>query len=188
MIIGTIVNNNAFVHWEFVQSILNLPKYEWITWQGPSLPDNRNRIYEQARMKTEDLLFIDSDLVFTPEQVARVEKLLEDHDVVTGIYLIGKEPKMIPAIFEMGKYDYKFVKPKEGVNEIGACGGGFLGISKRVYDKLPSNPFSNIREGDIVQGEDISFGQRLSEAGIKLWCDSSLRLGHIRKMVKYYEV
>ncbi len=188
LLIGIITPNNHFVAWDFVKCLWNVRKYEMFTWQGPSLPDNRNRIYEYARMKNEDLLFIDSDIVFTPEQVEKVEEHLKTLDAVSGIYLIGHEPKMLPAIFGQGKYDYDYIQPKEGVNEIKACGGGFLGISKRVYDKLPSNPFSNIREGNIVNGEDISFGKRLEDAGLKLWCDSTLAVGHIRHKIIRYEI
>jgi len=191
MIIAFIIPNNAFIPVEFLKSMLVLPpRYNYYSAQGPSLPDNRNKCYEHAKNLNEDLLFIDSDIVFTPEDVFKIEEHLKTLDAVSGIYLLGNPPKEgIPAIFGLRKEkDYEYIKPEKGLNRIGACGGGFLGISKRVYPILCDNPFDNYWEGAIIHGEDVSFCHRMNEAGLKIWCDATLRLGHIRQMIRYPEI
>ena len=189
MIISFITPNNAFVPVEFMKSILALPpRFNYYSAQGPSLPDNRNRCYEHAKKMNEDLLFIDSDIVFTPEDVSKVEEHLKTLDVISGIYLLGYPPaEGIPAIFGLKKEkDYEYIKPGKELFQIGACGGGFLGVSKRVYPVLCDNPFDNYWEGAIVHGEDISFCHRINEAGLKVWCDATICVGHIRQTTRWY--
>jgi GT2 family glycosyltransferase len=43
----------------------------------------------------------------------------------------------------------------------------------------------NLSEGRILHGEDVSFGVRLHQAGLKLWCDTRLKVGHIRHKIIY---
>lgn len=188
MIIATIVPNNYFAPWDFVKSMLQLSsKYQFYSIEGPSLPDNRNKAFGYAKKQGDDLLFIDSDIIFKPSDVNRIEDLLlSGFDAVTGIYVLGRPP-YLPAIFKRIEGDYELVEPKTGLFPIGACGSGFLGISKRVIEKL-ENPFSNVWEGNIQHGEDISFCHVLQQNGFKLWCDSSINVGQIRIIHKYFEI
>lgn len=185
LLIGTIVPNNYFMPFQSVKSFLALGgRYPFTVWEGPDLDFNRNKIFAYAKHAKESLLMIDSDIVFTPEDVQQIERYLDEgFDAVTGLYVVGYPPYP-PCVFERIPGDYKLTEPKEGMNEIGACGGGFLGISKRVIEAMPKDPFDNIREGDIFHGEDISFCHRLHENGFKLWCDSNIKVGHIRTINK----
>lgn len=185
MIIATIVPNNYNMPFDCVKCWLQLPpRYSYYAVEGPSLPDNRNRVFEYAKKVNDDLLFIDSDIIFKASDVSRIESLLKDHDAITGVYVLGRPPYP-PAIFERIENDYQLMNPQKGLNEIGACGAGFLGISKEVIQSL-DNPFSNTWEGNIQHGEDISFCHRLHEKGFKLWCDSDINVGQVRVFHKYH--
>lgn len=181
MILGTITPNNAFVHWEFVKSLMALPKYEFFSASGPSLPFNRNEVMQYARQKNDDLLFIDSDIVFTPEDVDKIEKHLKDKDIITGVYLNDNRN---PWIFKRMGDDYRLTLLQEGTYQIDACGAGFLGISKKVIQAI-DRPFTNLQEGRAIHYEDIAFCHRANRAGFKIWCDSSIRVGHIRTNALY---
>ena len=185
MIIGTIVPSNFFAPWEFVSCLTKATAYYPFIWvQSHSVPDNRNRVWDKVKELNDDLLFIDADMVFGLEDVERIKEHLEKYDVITGVYKLMDEKY---ALFERNKEDtdYEFIEPQSGIHKVDAAGAGFLGISKRVYDKLPSNPFSNVWEGNIIHGEDISFFHQLRKAGIQAFCDSSITLGHIRtKIIK----
>lgn len=187
MLIATITPNCAYIPFEWVKCILALPqRYSYYAVEGPSLPDNRNRVFDYAKRQADDLLFIDSDIVFTPEDVAKIENYLKNgYDAVTGVYVLGRPPYN-PALFKRIAGDYELTLPMSGLNEIGACGGGFLGISKKVIAALPDNPFSNLWEGPVQHGEDVSFCHRLHNAGFKLWCDSSINVGQVRMFKKFY--
>lgn len=176
MTIGTITPNNAFVHWEFVKSLMALPKYKFFSASGPSLPFNRNSVMEYVKEKKDDLLFIDTDIVFTPEDVKKIEEHLKTKDIITGIYLNDNRN---PWIFKRMGDDYKLILPKEGIFQVDACGAGFLGISKKVI-QATDKPFTNLQEGKAIHYEDIAFCHRADKAGFKIWCDSSIQVGHIR--------
>ena len=180
MILSTIVPNNYMMPFEAVKSWLKLPKYPFVYAQGPDLDFNRNFVWRQVKDKNDHLLMIDSDIVFTPDDVEAIENHLErGYDAITGIYPVGMEPYP-PCVFKRIVGDYTMCEVQEGLNEIDACGGGFLGIHREVIKKMPNDPFDNIREGDIFHGEDISFCHRLKELGFKLWADSSIQVAQIR--------
>ena len=189
LVYGVIVPNNFAMPWECVKSWLNAPKYPVAHCQGPDLNFNRNMVWKRAveyqKVEPSHLLIIDSDIVFKPEDVAKIEfHLNRGLDAVTGIYPIGQEP-YIPCIFERVEGDYKPTQIKEGINEIGACGAGFMGINKNVILNMVKDPFDNIKEGDIFHGEDITFCHRLAEKGYKLFADSKISLGHVRTQTIY---
>jgi len=188
-LLSVIVPNNYMMPWEAVKCWLKLPNYDKVWYQGPDLDYNRNLIWKQAikynETKEGHLIMIDSDIVFTSEDIRKLEEHLDNGlDAVTGVYAIGLPPYP-PCVFERIEGDYKLTEVKEGLHEIGACGGGFLGINKSVIKKMPKDPFDNIREGEIFHGEDISFCHRLHELGLKLWCDSEIKVGHIRTQTIY---
>jgi len=183
--IGVAIPNNALVSWLFVDSLLAVAREHIVyTAEGTSIADNKNQIFERARKKNEDLLIIDSDMVFQPNQVHTLFEHLQTKDIVTGTAVIG-QPPYAPAIFKRTEKDYKSIEPQEGVNRIDACGAFFLGISKESIKKMPENPFKQIEEGDLLHGIDISFCMRASAKGLSIWCDSTLSIGHLR-MREYY--
>lgn len=192
MIIGTPLASNALIPVGFVKSMLAIRDHEWIVHEGPSIPMNRNAIFERARAEKQDLLFIDSDMVFTPNDVRRMEELLKTHDIVSGICVMGYEGNP-PAIFK--KVDNSFKTVGNGVHfdmpneifEIDACGGAFLGISLKVLNYL-TEPFEPIVETKWGQkfGEDISFCIRAKDNGFKIYGDPLINIGHIKNVTKYY--
>ena len=177
MILATIIGNNALLPYGFVKSLLNCGDYKHIWGVGLYVPDNRNNVWKETR--GQDLLFIDSDIVFTLEDVRQVEEHLKEKDIVTGLYPMGIKGYP-PAIFK----DFEVMKPEEGIFEVDACGAGFLGISKRVEIEFPFTQFINPRSGNLF-GEDMAFCVKAKEVGYKIYCDSSIKLGHIKTETKY---
>jgi len=168
---------------EAVKCWLKLPFYPTLFQEGPYIDLNRNMVWESAKQMDDHLLFIDSDVVFTSEDVAKIQFHLNTGlDVVSGVYHYG-EPPHSPLVFKRIEGDYAQTEVKEGLNEIDACGTGFMGINKNVIKNMPKDPFSYVKEGEITHGEDISFCHRLHERGFKLWMDSTIQIGHIRLMV-----
>lgn len=187
MIIGTILANNAHVPIGFVKSLIAVKEYTFITQEGPSIPTNRNEVFERARFENESLLFIDSDMVFTPTDVKTIEKHLESKDIVTGVYAMGF-PGFPPALFKKFGGVYKLAEPEKELFELDGCGAGFLGISKKVIKTL-LEPFTLMQDEKSGQfyGEDISFCLRAQRENFKIWCDPSVKLGHIKTHIKYYD-
>ena len=143
MIICTPIAGNALIPSGYVKSLLQNRLYPFAFHEGASIPDNRNALFERARIEGEDLLFIDSDMVFTTDHVKKMEEHLKTFDVVTGICVMGF-PGNPPAIFKKTQDGYKPVETEDGLFEVDACGAAFLGISRAVLTTL-TEPFTPLK-------------------------------------------
>ena len=185
MILATIIGNNANLPYGFVKSLLKCKEYEHIFGVGLYVPDNRNNVWKELKQRNDDVLLIDSDMVFTKDDVERVKEHLKDKDIVTGLYVMGME-NYPPAIFKKEGGVYKSATPEEKLFEVDACGAGFLGISRKVVKELevPFTQFINPLSGNLF-GEDMAFCIKAQGAGFKILCDPTIKLGHIKTEIKY---
>jgi GT2 family glycosyltransferase len=181
MILGTIVPNSYMMPFEAVKCWFNvlIHGYNVLSFEGSTLSNNRNQVFNRAKELGDSLLFIDSDIVFKPEDVERMGGLLKVHDIVCGVYSLTFPPYN-PTIFKRVENDYEFMPIPKELTEIGACGGGFMGISKYAMEKLGENPFTNQWEGMVQHGEDVSFCHYAREKGLKIWCDPNIQVGQVR--------
>lgn len=186
MIIGTIIPNNYLMPFESVKCFLSVAtKYPIVYSQGPYIYDNRNQILKMAKRNNESLLMIDSDIIFTVEDVDKIAEHLKTKDAVTGVYCLGVKPYPATIFKRVGK-DYEYTEPPKEMQPIGACGGGFMGLSAELIQSLPDNACNNVFEGGAMHGEDISLCYRIDEIGKTLYCDPSISVGQIRNNVLYY--
>lgn len=185
MIIATIVPNNFYASWEFVKCMFAIaPKYSIHYAQGPYLFMNRNRVFEVAKYKKDSILYIDSDIIFKKEDVEKMERHLEKYDAVTGVCLHGLFPHD-PMLWMKTDKDYHLTTTPDTFSQVGAAGGAFLGISAKVVEALPQNPFDNVFEDGNTHGEDISVCHRITGLGYQLFCDPAIKVGHLREEVIY---
>jgi len=176
MIIATVIPNNYFAPWDFVKSILQLPpKYDYYAKQSAVIYENRNRVWDYIQEQNQDCLMVDSDMVFTPGDVEKIEFHLESKDIISGVYVLADGTKAV--------YGEEYNGTR--LTRIDACGLGFIGISKRV--KLDKNPFNPMKYNGQLLGEDISFCKRLNKAGYKIHCDPAIKVGHCKVGISYYE-
>lgn len=138
------------------------------------------------------ILWLDSDMVFEPDLL---EKLYEDAqqgmDYVTGIYFrrvlpttpilaksITWERDKETGIINHGVELYKDY-PKDSVFEIAASGFGCVlmktELVKHLAEACAMSPFGPMPK----MGEDFSFCWRAGKMGIKMYCDSRVKAGHI---------
>ena len=143
----------------------------------------------------DELMWIDSDIAFDPDDVARLRGY--DLPIVAGVYAKkGVQDLAMHAddLTELamgeggGLYDVKYV------------GAGFVLVQKLVYDDIQrtfSLPVCNTRFGAATVpyflpmviadgpnahwylGEDYAFCERARIAGHKIVVDTTIRLGHI---------
>lgn len=175
------------MHMQFVHSLLMLqmfPGTEIALGANSLVYDTRNQLAGKAINEGFDrVLWLDSDMTFSPDLVQRLAAHLDRGiEFVSGLYMTRKTP-IVPCIFsdvsgeppQSTQYcDY----PENSFFEIAACGfGGVMmttDLLRRVVAEygLPFSPF-------IGAGEDISFCMRCKALGVPMYCDSSIKLGHI---------
>lgn len=157
--------------------------------------DARNRIAKLAIDEGFDrVLWLDSDMVFSPDLMERLsERLDQGREFVSALYFKRKQPPE-PVIYrdcclredENGKPVPSAVVyrdfPENALFEIAGSGFGAVmttvQLLKDVYEAygLPFSPAGGL-------GEDLSFCARVSELGQKMWCDSSIQLGHVGQKI-----
>ena len=135
------------------------------------------------------LLFIDADIEFSPEGVAKLWNL--DAEVVVGAYSMKRIDKPVSAwkdgnLVELSELD--------GITEVDYAGTGFMMIDRSVFERMQSEyPDLDHEEGKvgkchgwfdcpIVDGvqmsEDYNFCQKWRDMGGKVLLDPSIKLGH----------
>lgn len=141
----------------------------------------RNNIVEQAlRDEMTHLIFMDTDQVY-PEDT--IEKLLShDLDIVGGV--VHRRYPPFDAILYRGElHKYTHVPDEECYSgdliEIEATGTGCMCIKTDVFKKVEPPWFKyGANEGRKV-GEDIYFCNKVRQAGLKIYADTSVQIDHM---------
>lgn len=159
---------------------------------GSLIYDARNKIAERAIAEEYDrVMWLDSDMTFEPDLFKRLSAHLDEgKDFITGMYFKRKAP-VTPVVYSYCGIDEeeKIPKaipyedyPRDSVFQVAAAGMGgcmmTVDLLRKVQEKFGC-PFSPL----IGFGEDFSFCQRALIVGSSLWCDSSIKLGHIAQQI-----
>lgn len=150
--------------------------------------DARDRVCRKTMREHFDyMLQLDSDMTFPPDALC---KLLErDKDVITGVY-VGKGENHKPVLFtelhkddeNSGPYGLKHglnELMKDDVFEVKGCGAGFLLVKEHVIRIMLIHKHEWFRPYAGL-GEDVSFCQRCTELGVKVYADRTIPMGHIK--------
>ena len=143
----------------------------------------------------EYMIFLDSDIVFEPEDLHRLhQNLQKGFDLIGGCYVV-KDGSQLASYGWNGQ-----VKLDGTIQEIEYLATGFMGISKKLLAKIRDElnlpllhqneaatkcwPFfeSGARdrpEGRIYISEDWHFCDLARKVGVKSHLDTAIRLGHI---------
>lgn len=161
--------------------------------KGSMIFDSRNEVAVDAITQEADrVLWIDSDMRFSNDLMERMSARLDEGcEMVCGLFFKRVLPTM-PVIYKrllppsefpdgrkikqvMAYTDY----PKDELFEVQGCGFGAVMMTKQlikdVWDTYNQPPFIPM---DWC-GEDMAFCYKVREMGRKIWCDSSIKVGHI---------
>ena len=190
--IGVIRPHSFMIPWECGRSLILgyhalKDKYDidLITAQGAYVDENRNDVLQAAqRQKLDWLLFIDTDIVFTKEDVLKIVKNYKegDADLITGVYYLADGTK--PVVYKFTGEDRPYQEmdrfTKDEIIDIDACGMGFCLLGRKAIHGMGARPFDRMYYEGKYFGEDIAYCHRAREKGIKMQCDTSIKLGHLR--------
>ena len=184
----------------FFQSILSLnmgdlgpPKYG--VSRSSLVYDARNALCKTAIDAGADrVMWLDSDMIFDSDIVQRLSSDMDEgREFVSGLYFTRKNPIKPVVYIETGynddgngkvtPYAHEFRDyPKDSVFECAGVGFGACMVTtdllKAVYDQYGA-PFAPMPGF----GEDLSFCRRVEEMGVKMYCDSRVKCGHVASLV-----
>lgn len=187
----------------FHSLILSGYEYAYHNKQSANLHASRNRAVQVAYENgCSHVLFIDSDMTFPDGVQGGMENVVEqllrhDRDII-GALAVRKRAPHFPNIANFDEENQWFVNildwPEDALIEVDAIGTSTLLIKLSVFDRISEHFFSDIPFKDhnwfgFVQlrtnnsikelGMDYSFCYRAMKAGLKIFCDTSIPIGHI---------
>lgn len=188
------------VHAEFMESVVNLQRPEgtyFTTVRNTMIYIARNIIaggaYENG---FERIMWLDSDMKIPPDAIVKLSADMDKGlNYVSGLYFTRKLPTIKPVVYSSLSWENKdgnvissaenYWNYPEGLFECAATGFGCcmtsVDLIRRVGERFGA-PFTPI-EG---MGEDLSFCYRVIQLGEKMYCDSSVKCGHVG-MMEYNE-
>lgn len=141
-------------------------------------------IKEFLKGKAEYAFIVDTDMLYPPNVLPRL--MSHGKKMVTGLYFSrGDIDRAYPVVFKKEPLDKwpktrYFDYPDNSLVEVGACGHGCLLIHREVLERMDP-PYSQLGPfGDRpLVGSDLRLCLRARELGYKIWCDTSIKLGHL---------
>ena len=168
-------------------------EHDWLIRWNESLIQRARMGMTAEFLKTNysHMMWLDADIEFTPEDVAKLWNM--DADIAVGVYCMKKEGSPFAA-WQDGKLITNLnhvVKNIDGIASIDYAGTGFMMIKREVIEDLstkvekyenempdiPALYMTPIRDGYLVS-EDYYFCALAREHGYKVLMDTNVRLGH----------
>lgn len=171
---------------------------------GPYLDDGRNTVIEKALADTDNpfdyLLFVDSDISWTPDDVTKIVAAAEAHvdepAIFTGAYSSTREGNQFVVVgdYEPGTFNVDcftlerfyeiYTEVGDGVIRVDGAGAGFMLIPRIIIETLldlygPPVPWfcEPIIDG-VHHGEDYGFCMRAAHEGFPTYLVPSITLLH----------
>lgn len=154
---------------------------------------NHNIISEtrpfQGQITYDKLMWIDSDINWTPEDVLKLYE--SDKDIISGAYMLGSGEVVAYEKLFGRAYTYDEIKDAKELMKVSSVGFGFVCIKPGIFEKM-SRPWFQSVMGTATQdgkeytfpilGEDLSFCKRATDMGYEIWLDPTVQLIHNKTM------
>lgn len=139
------------------------------------------------------ILFLDADMIYPPQFLPDLFKLLEEGADLAGGLCYRGYPPYNPLLWHLT--EERQLRPFEDYNfgdvvEVGATGAACLLVKKEVFDGL-ERPWFRIQTEEktengvtkvIRRGEDTYFTRRATSAGFKIRINTAYDIGHLREL------
>ena len=178
---------------EFVRSLMGLTEklHAEGVWHEVKILDGtlvhiaRDRLAKHAvNNEFTEVLWLDADMVFAP-------KIYEDlamngKDMICGSFISRHSP-YVSCLF-------KSLLPAERITEWGSdpfhvagCGFGCVLMKTQVLKDVLERHDGRCFIPDDKLGEDLAFCLRANRCGYQIWCDPTVRIGHVGHIVIWPE-
>ena len=186
------VPTTDYVHADFVKSLARLQcelgrrrvAYDVEIQSGTLVYYARNRLANKAINENyTHVLWLDSDMVFD-EQI--VDDLAEvGKDMVCGAF-VSRRPPYGPCIYtSIEKDNIKQVKDF-GLRPFRVAGCGFAAVLTTVeLLQAVNQKYGTCFQPTDYYGEDLAFCWRVNQLGREIWCEPTVRPGHIAHVPVY---
>lgn len=207
--------DNGMVDGKFTEGLMSavitggankMPITTSIRVQGNQIGRQRQVLWDHwaDHIKTDWLLWVDSDIVLTPDVMQKLWATADKHHrpVVSGVYFISKENegtlmKPYPVLFnDVSEYEIQYVHPLPQ-NEVIKCdsaGFGLVLMHKSIIpamrEKFPGESMfmeTGTAKDEQFIGEDIIFFRKMKAAGIPLHAHTGALVKHMKRFSLDYD-
>lgn len=150
---------------------------------------------------------IDSDVIFSPEQLVDLIESTDKHPVVAGMYRMADLENFavvkdwdVNYFKEHGRFEYlkpEFITKWKEETElkfmpVSYTGLGFFACRKEVLNKMSypyfDGPLEEMQISDQItvrdmSSEDVNFCKNIKRAGFEIVINTDLRVGHLKPLV-----
>ena len=158
------------------------------------LADIRNKLVRLfLNSRAQWLLTVDTDMVWEPEDWVRLRDSADkDHPFVSGTYMVANDPPQPCAVvfYKDRFHTVNLTEDSPELQPVSACGAGFSLIHRSVF--LATADIENDHEwyehgrrapnGQTLP-EDYAFCSRVGEAGIPIYLNTKVRIGHVKSRI-----
>ena len=170
---------------EFVRSLMDLTGwlnenkvwYEVKIISGTLVHIARDRLAQHAvNNGFDEVLWIDSDMVFD----RHVYEDLRDagKDMVCG-WFISRHYPYVSCLFKSLIPVERINEPPEELFRIAGCGFGCVLVKTEVLKQVMVSNSGRCFLPDQKLGEDCAFCKRVTDLGFGIWCEPTVRVGHV---------
>ena len=158
---------------EYLINIMRATEHEthFFTKTSCHVDENRKQLVEDAKNINADyLFFLDSDMV---AQIDTIDKLLSHKKMIVAA---NPNKRELP-LKSMVRFDGTEI-PKE-LYKCSAVSTACMLIDMKVFDIIDKPYFWLEQLEDGIMGGDIWFCRQAERKGIEVWCDPTIKVGHI---------
>lgn len=157
---------------------------------GPVLDKARNDLAERFLQSNADwMLMVDSDMTFQPDLLDRLLERAdpEERPIVAPLCYSVNQDGPFPVIFRRKANTYTMYgnPPLDEFIQVDGVGTGCVLIHRNALERItgmgwPGRWFDHLMLGEHPLGEDVSFCLRARAAGVPIWVDTGLPVGHVK--------
>ena len=152
-------------------------------------PNNKNILPFDGKLEAKKIIFIDDDMVWNFEDLAKILKSKED--IVSGFYRMNcfKNDNELAAMKNGDFLISKDIKNKTELIELDYVGLGFIAINFEVFKKIKFpwfetfDLFDKKNENVLSIGEDFDFCKKAKAVGYKIYGDPTIKIGHEKRKI-----
>ena len=150
---------------------------------------------------------IDSDIIFTYEQIIKLIESTDEHPVVAGMYRMADLVnyafvKDWDETYFKEKGTFQFITPEDIEKwkketdfkyfPVVYSGLGFMAIRKEVFDKIKYPYFDSEiltiknQDGTVLRdicSEDVSLCKKITREGYQIMINTDIRVGHLKSLI-----
>lgn len=184
--------NTGLMYTKTFVSLINLIKpqnFDFHFSRGGYIDSQRNSAVDYM-LKNPDfthIFFVDSDMVVQKDALIKLFK--QEKEIISGLYF-HRNPPHEPHLYKMENNSLLSIKDyaKDTVIECDAVGAGCLLIKRDVFEKLLDKVKSADGQSQFFVttptiGEDIFFCELAKQNSFQIFCDTSVKCGHIELSV-----